>query len=61
MHPKVKSAVAATPVVVVLVWALQVLGLDVPVEVAAAMGALLAGLAGWLTPPFASRDAAGTR
>ena len=51
VHPKVAAAGGlGAPLALVLAWLAGVVGLDMPVEVAAALGALVAGVAGYLMP-----------
>lgn len=50
IHPKVAAAGLATPAAVVLIWLAGVLGVDMTPEVAAALAAMAAVVAGYLTP-----------
>ncbi len=51
IHPKVAAAgVVGAPLALVLAWLAGVVGLDMPIEVAAAVGGLVAMAMGYLMP-----------
>jgi hypothetical protein len=53
---KVGVGAAAGAVTIVLVWIANMLGLDVPAEVASAVTVLITAVVGWLTPETATID-----
>jgi hypothetical protein len=55
---KVTAATLAGAIATILIWILQLTGVDVPAEVAAAIATLLAAVAGYLTPHTPRPEAA---
>ncbi len=52
-NPKLATGVGAgTPLAVIITYIAQAAGLDLPVDVALAMGGLIIGVVGYFTPPL---------